>query len=862
MEILKYLDVLIGLAVVMLLLSPLVSAFTQLWLWIFNARSGRLQVGLKKLILELNGNPYERYDAAEITNLTASAPVTFRQPLHQPSIETKADANGTLILTQNIPAMLDATGGNLRNALQGLPANAEIFLRPRGSGADWQLTSSPTDHTGRATATYRFTGPAQFASNEATTAIPTGSTLTITIASGLYKGTQLNLADNVYKYPSHVSPVPAQHELEFILTQTVNPPPSVPLTLNFKRNAAYDQRNPLRRPVVLSDFEAEKLAEAVLLHPMIVQPPFWGLPFRRRGEVVQREELIRVLLGFGANPTAQPNRLGELVRALRRFTADPAASTQPAAANAAGPREADETLGAMQKLRHILAENDVPDPGRALSDIREAAQRLELTDAAAAAHDRLAKAILQTAQSSFVGRINNWFDQIMDRTTAEYKFRAQMVTVIGALFVASMVQLDSIDLLKRLSTDDKLRDSLVKQAEIQQKRVEDQAKVVSTEGDKSNAKALRDEIDANLAKLRNPQLAVLPDHFFWQPLPRGRLVPNHWQAPYSRLLELVVGGSVYLLEPQWISDPLSDIETAIRASGAPVIPTRDKGRKQYTITGSGIETLRVTVDGADRLSHVNGVVKAILNPTKQKLTAGNYSLVAGYDTVAIPTTADVVKAIRELIQNKKDMPVTLIDGEAGQPPTLQALKPEAHWLELRQHAGDPSSNVLGGIQFNGGMASYDDRLFRNAGVCSVRDASHSRPQATDCDAEKIATMLAKAPFSYTVDREAGDHLLLTAKRLGVLQLRSVPGKPETNMLNHAEERACQGSYCFDLDALSNSWRGVLLTWVLLSLGAPFWYDALKDMLKLRSSLAKKEEDARIERQTDSTVKTAAKETAK
>jgi hypothetical protein len=55
---------------------------------------------------------------------------------------------------------------------------------------------------------------------------------------------------------------------------------------------------------------------------------------------------------------------------------------------------------------------------------------------------------------------------------------------------------------------------------------------------------------------------------------------------------------------------------------------------------------------------------------------------------------------------------------------------------------------------------------------------------------------------------------------------------------------------------------VLLTWILLSLGAPFWYDALKDMLKLRSSLAKKEEDARIDRQTNTTVKTTAKETAK
>jgi hypothetical protein len=41
--------------------------------------------------------------------------------------------------------------------------------------------------------------------------------------------------------------------------------------------------------------------------------------------------------------------------------------------------------------------------------------------------------------------------------------------------------------------------------------------------------------------------------------------------------------------------------------------------------------------------------------------------------------------------------------------------------------------------------------------------------------------------------------------------------------------------------------GVLLSWVLLSLGAPFWFDALKNLLKLRSTLAKKEEADRDQR---------------
>ena len=559
MEILKYLDVLIGLAIVMLLLSPGVSAFTQFCLWLFNARSGRLEVGLTNLLLELNGSPYERYDAAEITGLPPNAPVTFAQPVPQPPVAANADAAGNLVLTQNIPSMLAANGGDLLPSLTlpapppGVPAPV-IRLRPRG-GAGWQP-------------------------------------------------------------------------------------------------------NPLPSPVSLSLAQAEKIAGAVLLHPMIGQPSFWRLPLPRKGDVVEREQLIRVLLGYAANPSTIPGL----------------------------PKPDPAVTPAMQNLRQMLAENGVPDPGRALADIRDAALRLELQDAAAAAHDRLSKAILQATHSAFVGRVNLWFDHIMDRTTAEFKFRAQLVTVVGALLVATVVQLDSIQLLRRLSTDDKLRDSLVQQAQIQQSRFDEQQKAPDTSRNQNElelAKARRDEIESNLATLRDPQLAVLPDHFIWQPLPQASLTRNPaWTPPYSPRLELVVGTNIYPLQPNWTADPLADIESAVRNSNAPVKAAREK------------------------------------------------------------------------------------------------------------------------------RGSYDD-------------------------------------------------LVLTSRNLGTVQLRSTPGKPESNMLNAALEWSCNGPVCFDRDLFTQSWRGVLLTWVLLSLGASFWYDALKDLLKLRSTVAKNEEDARISRQTDTTPAPAA-----
>ena len=60
MDFLKYLDILIGLAVVMVMLSPVVTAFTQVLMWVRNHRSRFLQEGLKNLILQIEGVPAGR----------------------------------------------------------------------------------------------------------------------------------------------------------------------------------------------------------------------------------------------------------------------------------------------------------------------------------------------------------------------------------------------------------------------------------------------------------------------------------------------------------------------------------------------------------------------------------------------------------------------------------------------------------------------------------------------------------------------------------------------------------------------------------------------------------------------------------
>jgi hypothetical protein len=44
--------------------------------------------------------------------------------------------------------------------------------------------------------------------------------------------------------------------------------------------------------------------------------------------------------------------------------------------------------------------------------------------------------------------------------------------------------------------------------------------------------------------------------------------------------------------------------------------------------------------------------------------------------------------------------------------------------------------------------------------------------------------------------------------------------------------------------------GLFLSILLISLGAPFWYNVLKDLIGLRSSLAKKDDAQRVVRQTN------------
>jgi hypothetical protein len=428
---------------------------------------------------------------------------------------------------------------------------------------------------------------------------------------------------------------------------------------------------------------ADRIAEMVLRHPMVspranplrsisaaIVKRWPGAPemLKRlanrpgaRGSVVEREELIRVLLEIAGTAVL------------------PAAGT-PATT-------------AAQALRVAINNNGLGDPAARLKRIRAAAQTLESAQPSLAAHVRQMRAIVGEAKSDFVGKIGNWFDQVMDRVTQAYAQWARVWTVLAAGLVAFVIQLDSIDLIKRLAVDDQLRASLVSQASAEQERL-DKGATRNDENEVEAAKARRDEIDQNLARLRQPGLSFIPDHFIWQKVPASVLDEN-WQTwgdvPCGQRppckMELVVGDASMVFDPKW------------------------------------------------------------------------------------PT-------------------------EVNQPQTLRHLRADEVLTELAR-----AVNNL------------------HAGVVAYEDWDTGQHQ------------LRLVPFSAT----AGEHL----------QLRYKAGIAATNILN-LETIPVKASEL----VLRRSWLGLIVTWMLLSLGAPFWYDALKNLLKLRPTLAKKEEEQRRSRQGD------------
>ena len=168
MDFLKYLDILIGLAVVMVLLSPVVTALTQVWMWVASKRSVYLLEGLKNLILHIDGNPAAIIEIQDQTGaavpgamIAGLSPVAVAatQPVWlEEGIQRNVAPNGVLTLTCSANTVL--------------LANHTVRLRliPQKRHTNERIVSAPTDAAGKTKIAYAG-GAAGYASYQANVSV-------------------------------------------------------------------------------------------------------------------------------------------------------------------------------------------------------------------------------------------------------------------------------------------------------------------------------------------------------------------------------------------------------------------------------------------------------------------------------------------------------------------------------------------------------------------------------------------------------------------------------------------------------------------------------------------------------------------
>ena len=218
--------------------------------------------------------------------------------------------------------------------------------------------------------------------------------------------------------------------------------------------------------------DARKIAVHILTNPLVGRPEQSGT--HRLAAVVHREELVKLVLDFAGDgdATKVSDQLGP-------------------------PGSAEEEQQLQHRLRASLARNGIANPKEVLEAIRLATLDLEKAKPELSNSMRAAAAILEHATSEFLGKLNNWFDQTMDRVSDLFTARIQVVTFVASLSVALLFQVNAFELINRLSVDDALRNKVVAIAIDRAKQGSPQTEVESTgAADATNSTAAANAADS------------------------------------------------------------------------------------------------------------------------------------------------------------------------------------------------------------------------------------------------------------------------------------------------------------------------------------------------------------------------------
>ena len=199
----------------------------------------------------------------------------------------------------------------------------------------------------------------------------------------------------------------------------------------------------------LAGKDARKIANSILRDPLIGQPSLIRNS-QSLATVVHREELVKLIFQFASG--------GDLASAGGE-TADAAPSPQPPPVKMS--RRSAELLRLRQLMAETLKRNGIQNPGQILVAVRATTLELEKALPELSNSERTAAAILDHAASDFLAKVNGWFDQTIDRAIDIFTVRIRVVTVCISLSLALLFQLNSFELINRLSVDGELRKTVV-----------------------------------------------------------------------------------------------------------------------------------------------------------------------------------------------------------------------------------------------------------------------------------------------------------------------------------------------------------------------------------------------------------------
>ncbi|MBD9363369.1 hypothetical protein EBB_23390 [Methylomonas sp. EbB] len=247
--------------------------------------------------------------------------------------------------------------------------------------------------------------------------------------------------------------------------------------------------------------EAEAISALILTQRTIggrcrCRLPVW-LQFFQFGEVIHREEFIKILLDLAAGYDVSIKTDFEQIKArLANKTINVGQATEALetkllayplffkrlgieALLAKIKKEKAETkkqqfqqlekivagqIDLLDKLKSVLHDSGIEDPAATLKNARMLALEFEKSNPELAHDVREANALLQEASSDFLAKICLNFDHLLDRVTVRFTATTRVVSVISAALVAIALQLDTVNLINRLSMDEQMRAAFVELA--------------------------------------------------------------------------------------------------------------------------------------------------------------------------------------------------------------------------------------------------------------------------------------------------------------------------------------------------------------------------------------------------------------